>query len=86
MLNSRKALLNGQTNRDMRVLAQTLPALSKASLAFRLAIPETFSSVIKWAFMNTLPEARAAECPARKFRCKPCDPDHTSGNHAAISR
>ena len=70
----------------MRVLTQTLAALSKGSLAFRLAIPETFSSVFGWVFMSTLPEARAAECLAGRFRCKSCDPDHTSGIHAAIYR
>ena len=40
MPNGRIALFNGQTNRDMRVLTQTLPALAKGSLPLRLAIPE----------------------------------------------
>ena len=44
----------------MRVLTQTLPALTKGSLPFRLAIPETFSSVFRWALMSTLPEALVA--------------------------
>ena len=70
----------------MRVLTQTLPALIKVNLPFRLAIPETFIIVFRWAFMSTLPEVLAAGCPAGRFRCKSCDPDHTSGNHAAIYR
>ncbi len=73
MPNGRIALFNGQTNRDMRVLTQTLPALAKGSLLFRLAIPETFSSVFRWAFMSTLPEAHGAGNPAGRFRCKSCD-------------
>jgi hypothetical protein len=70
----------------MSMLKQTLPALVKGSLPFRLAIPETFSSVFRWVFISTLPEAHAAGCPAGRFRCKSCDPGHTSGNHAAIYR
>ena len=71
---------------DKSGLAQTFPALTKGILPFRLAIPETFISVFRWALMSTLPEARAARCPAGRFRCKSCDPDRTSGNHAAIYR
>ena len=82
----RNARFNEGTGHDMSTLLLPLPVLSKERRSFRLAIPETFINVFMWAFMSTLPEGRAAGCPAGRFRCKSCDPDHTSGNHAAIYR